>query len=291
MGLSLFPLQPATVSGGPPGALPGGPLEARTGLYPHRFDVERIRRYILRYQGGLWVAFRFGLGRLSLAGNAALPERPKKRFVLILPLTLDKMLPLDDPRWATVSSCYGERSVATLLQKLLTVPLPLPHREHEPTLWDELFGELYHQGTLYPATIAAMPHLVRLVARVEPPGRAEWLSGIAEIEAMRTLGDVYDPEGQITPELMTAYEQALRDVVPLVQEAIEAGARWEGVKSEVTLATLLSLLAFAQRERRLGFLLARWWPYSQTRTEQRFIPVAGLEQYEELTGDVQDPLK
>lgn len=198
------------------------------------------------------------------------------------------MLPLDDPRWETLDSCYGEKSVPGLLQQLMVVYLPLP-REPRPTLWDDLFSELEHQGTLYPATIAAMPYLVGLAARAEPVERAEQLSEIAGIEAVRTLGIVHDPQGQITPDLITAYEQSLRDVVPLVQETLAAGPKWEDGKPETNMATLLSLLAFAYGERRLGFLLARWWPYAETPIGQEPLPLAGLKQYEGFTGDVRGP--
>jgi len=198
------------------------------------------------------------------------------------------MLPLDDPRWEILDSCYGEKSVSGLLQQLMVVSLPLP-QEPRPTLWDDLFSELEHQATLYPATIAAMPYLVRLAARVEPVERAEQLSEIAGIEAVRTLGIIHDPQGQITPDLMTAYEQSLRDVVPLVQETLAAGPKWESGKPETNVATLLSLLAFAYGERRLGFLLARWWPYAETPIGQELLPLAGLKQYEEFTGDIHRP--
>lgn len=198
------------------------------------------------------------------------------------------MLSLDDPRWETLYSCYGEKSVPGLLQQLMVASLPLS-REPRPTLWDDLLSELEHQATLYPVTIAAMPYLVRLAARVEPAERAEWLSEIAGMEAVRTLGIVYDPQGQITPDLITAYEQSLRDVVPLVQETLAAGPKWGSGRPEANMATLLSLLAFAYGERRLGLLLARWWPYAETSSEQEPLPLASLKQYEELTGDIRGP--
>jgi len=164
---------------------------------------------------------------------------------------LNSMLALDDPRWRTLASCYGEQPVAALLQRVLIVPLPLDPEEPRPTLWDELFNELYHQGTLYPATIAAIPHLFRLVARMQPGQRTDWLTLIAEIEAIRTLGNVFDSQGQITSDLTTAYdyEQALRDGTTLVQEEIAAWANRKEACPERTMASLLSLLAFAIRLR------------------------------------------
>jgi len=198
------------------------------------------------------------------------------------------MLALDDPRWDTLSSCYGGWPVADLLERLLTESFPLPHVEHRPTLWDQLFSELYHQGTLYPATIAAMPHLVRIVARVEPRQRTEWLSLIADIEAMRTVGNVYDPQEQLTPDLVNAYEETFLEVTVLAQETIAAGGWRESVRSESSLAALLSLSAFASGERRLGYLLSRWWPYAETHTARGLLPLASLEKYEDLTGDIRD---
>ncbi|MCD0171824.1 hypothetical protein [Deinococcus sp. 23YEL01] len=135
-----------------------------------------------------------------------------------------------------------------------------------------------------------MPYLVSLAAQTASTERASLLSEIAGIEAMRTLGNVYDPHRQITPDLVTAYEQSLRDLVPLVQETLAAGPKWEGGTTEVNTASLISLLAFAHGEGRLGYLLSRWLPYAQSSTGQEFIPTADLRFYEEMTGDIRNPL-
>lgn len=72
------------------------------------------------------------------------------------------VLPLDSPRWHALEQAYGPASnVPGLLRQL---------REHpeDESLWrGELWGALYHQGTTYSASYAAMPHLVE-VARAHP---------------------------------------------------------------------------------------------------------------------------
>jgi len=54
-----------------------------------------------------------------------------------------------------------------------------------------------------------------------------------------------------------------------------------GTSSEADVATLLSFLACAHGERRLGFLLARWWSYAQTE-DGALLQLAGVRQFGEL---------
>lgn len=199
------------------------------------------------------------------------------------------MLPLDDPRWAALPDAYLTSGLPGLLRQLLE---EAPHADPLGEGWEDwwerggsggrVWSLILHQGTVYPATIAAFPHLVRAVASLPPGHRAPWLSGLAELEAMRAVGTLHDPDGVVDAALEEAYHAALQAVVPLAVETLATHGRWPG--GEVGTASMLALLAFARGDRRLGFVLARWWPYALVGTDREPVPLATLEQYEELTG-------
>lgn len=75
------------------------------------------------------------------------------------------------------------------------------------------------------------------------------------------------------------YSDSIRALGPLILEELSltlpADYRSENVK-----AAMLSLLAFSCSEDRLGFALARWWPYALL--EDQKILLASIQQYEEL---------
>lgn len=55
--------------------------------------------------------------------------------------------------WALLSDAYGEaREVPVLIEQLATSPTP--------DVWDDLWGHLCHQGTVYSASYAALPLLL-----------------------------------------------------------------------------------------------------------------------------------
>src|SRR5438128_8301814 len=61
--------------------------------------------------------------------------------------------------WAALRHAYGEASdVPELLRSLLSSDAG---RRHHAIY--ELFGNIYHQGTVYPATAAAVPFLYELL--------------------------------------------------------------------------------------------------------------------------------
>lgn len=198
------------------------------------------------------------------------------------------MLSLNDPRWPLLHTCYGRQSVSVLLMRLLTEAPQPDYGEPHPTLWEEVMSELEHQGTIYPATIAAFPFLVQAVARVAPARRAYWLGMLAFLVSGQRAQNLQDPDGQVTPALSAAFEQAIQDVVPLAVESVLTGATFGD--SERSAAAMLALVAFARGESRLGFILAEWWPYGKHPGTKSLVPMAVLEKYEDMTGDVRDPL-
>ncbi|MDZ7617237.1 MAG: PBS lyase, partial [Patescibacteria group bacterium] len=66
---------------------------------------------------------------------------------------------LDTVDWASLRHAYGEATdVPGLLSALLS---PDPKLREEATC--ELFGNIWHQGTVYPASAAAVPFLYELL--------------------------------------------------------------------------------------------------------------------------------
>lgn len=79
---------------------------------------------------------------------------------------------LDSVPWAELEHAYGSaEDVPGLLRKLLN-PDPAVRSE---TIWT-LYGNVFHQGTRYPATPYVIPFLIELCESSETPGRGNLLN-------------------------------------------------------------------------------------------------------------------
>jgi hypothetical protein len=66
------------------------------------------------------------------------------------------MLTLDSPKWCELYHAYGPASdIPRLLMRLRTCP--------DEDTWDDVWSCLCHQGTVYTATYAAVPHIAALL--------------------------------------------------------------------------------------------------------------------------------
>jgi hypothetical protein len=71
------------------------------------------------------------------------------------------MLSLDSPRWATLQHAYGDASdIPELLRQLPDFPPSDGNKEPWFTIW----SSLAHQGDVYSASFAAVPHVVAALA-------------------------------------------------------------------------------------------------------------------------------
>jgi hypothetical protein len=77
------------------------------------------------------------------------------------------MIDLDSPKWAEIPDAYnhGEK-IPALLRQLRDDPRPKSSND-EP--WFSLWSSLYHQGTIYPASFAAVPHVIQIGHNAEGP--------------------------------------------------------------------------------------------------------------------------
>ncbi|HEX6352803.1 hypothetical protein [Actinophytocola sp.] len=116
--------------------------------------------------------------------------------------------PLD---WSRLRHAYGAADdIPALLEQL---------RGED---WEEAFGELFnsllHQGSVYPATVAALPFLVDIAHDRAAPGRASalWLLGIYA-ESTR-LPDGADVEA-FDRQARAALDETVRNLLPLLEDA------------------------------------------------------------------------
>lgn len=120
------------------------------------------------------------------------------------------MLTLDDNRWEGLSHAYGSASdIPGLLRELEALP-PDEGSEAEP--YFSLWSALCHQGDVYTASYAALPHLCRVIGG--SPERVPWtvILMVASIEIARARG--HGPA--IPADLEPAYRAAIADVPRLV---------------------------------------------------------------------------
>jgi hypothetical protein len=120
------------------------------------------------------------------------------------------MLTLTSPRWADLNHAYGPAGdIPDLLVRAAVEPRPGHHPE---SAWFALWSALCHEGDVYTASYAAVPHLVPLVAAQLAARRYDALLLAASIELAR-----FEGTGPALPgDLAEAYKAAVgrgRDLV------------------------------------------------------------------------------
>ena len=116
------------------------------------------------------------------------------------------MLSLSDPRWAELRHAYGAATdVPALLTRAATDSRPGDHPE---STWFDLWSALCHQGDVYSASFAAVPHLMALAPGALARHSYDPLLLAASIEQARLEG-----RAPAVPE----------DLAPAYRVAIEAG--------------------------------------------------------------------
>jgi hypothetical protein len=74
------------------------------------------------------------------------------------------MLDLNSPGWHELTQAYGAaETIPALLQQLQTAPQSKDYRS-EP--WLSLWSSLCHQGDIYTASCAAVPHVTAIGATI-----------------------------------------------------------------------------------------------------------------------------
>lgn len=148
------------------------------------------------------------------------------------------MLELESPRWRELRQAYG---TAEDIPRLLEV-LDRANDEERRELWFGLWSTLCHQGDVYSASYAALPHLVRLAGGWGAERAAEALHLAGAIEVGRvTPGSPALPE-----DLADAYREGMEELPRVV--AARIAEPWSADTTQV----MSAVLAIAKGHVRFG---------------------------------------
>lgn len=151
------------------------------------------------------------------------------------------MLGLDDPRWEKLSHAYGSAAdIPELLRQLAGATGPEQRSDSEP--WFTLWSSLCHQGDVYDASYASVPHIVDIACNARAPIDFNFFQLPAAIEIAR-----HSEKGPSVPaDLAHAYRDAVSRLTECV--ALHRYENWD----EPTLLSAASALAAAKGHHRVA---------------------------------------
>ena len=163
------------------------------------------------------------------------------------------MLSLDDPMWRELRHAYGEGSDIVAWLSTLRESKPLRDDLFDVHPWDSLC----HQWTVYPATFAAVPHIVDIVSRhpANDRSRMALLSFVGWSAAISQL-----PGSEFPESLRRPYEAALLTAATLIAESIVFADTDDADPSANyphTFRSLLSALAACRGAYPLAFIISQ----------------------------------
>ena len=144
------------------------------------------------------------------------------------------MLSLDSPRWSELSHAYGRAAdIPNLLRQLES----LPSAENDKEPWFSIWSALAHQGDVYSASFAAVPHVVTYLARAPTRADFSFFQFPAWVEVCRQKRNVTIPE-----DLASSYLEALTKLPQLVAAA--ANREWDESLLSCALAAVAASKGF-----------------------------------------------
>lgn len=166
------------------------------------------------------------------------------------------MLDLDSPRWGELSHAYGNAlDVPALLRQLEANPDAQGFGDNHAREWNRWQYEMYHtsglepwtslwallchQYTVYTASYAALPHIVRIASLATNPPALDFLFLPVEIAYWRTAPIVPVVPPAIPIDLVEAYITALRHLPSLIPRL--AVAEWDETSARYIAGALLTL--------------------------------------------------
>lgn len=118
------------------------------------------------------------------------------------------LLSLDSPRWSELEHAYGKATdTPSLLRQLADVPDSSDNKEP----WFSLWSSLAHQGDVYSASFAAVPHVVQALSSAPLKADFTYFHFPAWVEVCRQKRGVPIPE-----DIAPAYLEALARLPALV---------------------------------------------------------------------------
>jgi hypothetical protein len=141
---------------------------------------------------------------------------------------------IDSVSWADLKHAYGDASdVPALLRRLGSDDAG----DREGALYD-LYGTIWHQGSVYSATAAAVPFLVQQALADRYPDRAR---------VVKLLADVCEGYGDDSPAVRAAAVAEAQSLIPLLRDAdpetrtqtlrLVAASGWRGARQAAAAAT------------------------------------------------------
>jgi hypothetical protein len=123
------------------------------------------------------------------------------------------MLSLDSAQWSELEHAYGSASdIPRLLRQLEA----MPSSEGDKEPWFSIWSALAHQGDIYSASFAAVPHVVRVLSQAPREADFSYFQFPAWVEICRQKRSVPIPQA-----LEAAYFRALAQLPALVAAAAE----------------------------------------------------------------------
>jgi hypothetical protein len=125
------------------------------------------------------------------------------------------VLPLVAEEWKPLRHAYGAADdLPPLLEQLASFPKSGGNAEP----WFSLWSMLYHQGDVYPASFAAVPHIVATLASAPSRAGFDYFLLPASVEVARCLKRVSVP-----PALTAPYRDALLQLPTLAGTILRPG--------------------------------------------------------------------
>ena len=118
------------------------------------------------------------------------------------------MLDLESHRWSELQHAYGSASDIPVLLKQLRA---LPKAEGESEPWFSLWSALAHQGDVYSASFAAVPHVVEALASSPNKADRSFFQFPAWVEICRA-----EAQMEVDADLKVAYFDALARLPGLI---------------------------------------------------------------------------
>lgn len=141
------------------------------------------------------------------------------------------MLALDSPRWSELRTAYGVAvDIPEMLRDLESVPNSQDYRD-EP--WFSIWSALAHQGDVYSASFAAVPHVVRVLSSAPERAGPDYFHFPAWVEICRRRTREEVPE-----DLQDGYTSAL-DQLPALAAAAASRPWDEGMLQSVLAAVAI----------------------------------------------------
>lgn len=155
--------------------------------------------------------------------------------------SLKCVIKLEDPRWNELSHAYGSAAdIPALLRQLAGVKGLKTRYDSEP--WFTLWSSLCHQGDVYDASYAAVPHIVEIACSAKGPIDFSFFQLPAAIEIALCNG-----KGPAVPaDLTDAYRGAVSNLAECV--ALHRHDEWD----EATLLSAMAAIAVSKGHHRVA---------------------------------------